>query len=158
MFLLSTIRGYDCEVTSSLTTVIAVPAGRLCPVTVDGRRRRSNERWTAIADELLADIREGRLAVGDKFPSYSEFRERWGLGRKAAAKVVDYFVSLRAIEVTPYSGTTIVAIPVEGPDPTPVPVARVILDRLDRHDGRMDGHDAELADLRARLARLERGE
>ncbi|WP_309069668.1 phosphonate metabolism transcriptional regulator PhnF [Microbacterium sp.] len=61
--------------------------------------------WRLIAEELRADIAEGRLAVGDRLPSESALAERFGVNRHTARQALASLAADGLVESRRGSGT-----------------------------------------------------
>lgn len=138
----STLSGTLVPMSPAAFPYVLVAPGKLAPV-------RADAQWNDIAKGLLSDIREGRLEVGARVPSIADLAEKHQVARKTAQKAIAHLRELGVVTSRPSSGTWVAALPVD--DDLPPSVARTIL-------GRLDEHDEALAELRARLERLERGE
>lgn len=105
-------------------------SGRLSTVRADGR-------WIAIANDLLTDIRDGRLKVGDRVPSITDLCARFGVARQTAQKAVGHLRALGVVTSRPSSGTWVAALPGPMDEEIQPPVARVMLETLAEHDERL---------------------
>ena len=133
----------------SLTSLVALPPGRLFCVKADGSEPAA-DGYLGIARALIDDIRSGRVKVGDKLPSMAKIAKQHGVALRTAQLAVNHLRDMGLVESLPSSGTWVIAVPIPEDEAPPPPVAKVIVNRL-------DDHAAQLAELRARLERLERG-
>ncbi len=63
--------------------------------------------YRAIAETLFAEIREGKYAPGDPFPSLTALMRRFGVSRITAKRAVDDLKRRRVVRVEPRSGATV---------------------------------------------------
>lgn len=68
---------------------------------------KKSKGYRAIADRLAADIRDGKYAPGDPFPSLTALMRRFGVSRITAKRAVDDLKRRRLVTVEPRSGTTV---------------------------------------------------
>ena len=108
---------------------------------------RADARWYEIAEQLLDDIRAGRIPIGTRIPPIRELAAQHGVAVRTAAKVVSHLRDLGVVETRDGAGTRVIATPA---DDTPAQALGILY--------RLADHERELAELRARLDRLERGE
>jgi DNA-binding transcriptional regulator YhcF (GntR family) len=92
-----------------------------------------------IADQIRADIRAGRLKIGDRLPTRAEIQEKHGIASMTAASVVRILRDEGLVESIAGRGVYVLAVPAEN---SPQPAGPQI-------DARRIG------ELEARLAALE---
>ena len=68
---------------------------------------KKSKGYRAIAERLFAEIREGKYAPGDPFPSLTALMRRFGVSRITAKHAVDDLKRRRLVTVEPRSGTTV---------------------------------------------------
>ena len=65
-------------------------------------------KWKAIAESILADVRDGRLRPGDRLPSDSALAEQWGVSRMTAHRAMQELQRLGVIVRKRRSGTEVI--------------------------------------------------
>ena len=68
--------------------------------------QKESKRYIEIAEQLLADVREGRYAGCRSFPSLTKIMRRFGVTRVTAMRSVDELKKRGVISVSPRSGIT----------------------------------------------------
>ncbi|GAB3924748.1 phosphonate metabolism transcriptional regulator PhnF [Microlunatus endophyticus] len=68
--------------------------------------------WRLIAEELRADIVEGRLGTGARLPSENELAQRFGVNRQTARQAVTALAGEGLVEARRGSGTFVTGAPV----------------------------------------------
>lgn len=68
--------------------------------------------WRLIAEELRADIAEGRIDFGARLPSENELAERFGVNRQTARQAVAALAAEGMVEARRGSGTFVTSDPV----------------------------------------------
>lgn len=63
----------------------------------------------SIADDLLLQIREGRLAPGDRLPIETQLMELYGVGRNTVREAVQSLVAMGYLDVRPRVGARVLA-------------------------------------------------
>ena len=79
--------------------------GKLGRVTQIPRPATGYAAWRLIAEELRADIAEGRLAAGARLPSENELAQRFGVNRQTARQAVLALATDGMVEAHRGSGT-----------------------------------------------------
>jgi DNA-binding GntR family transcriptional regulator len=72
-------------------------------------RPKASPRYQKLADRLIAEIRSGRLRVGDTLSGELELRDRFGVSRHTVREALRQLEGLGLIERTQGSGTVITA-------------------------------------------------
>lgn len=127
----------------SQATYVLVARGKLLSVT-ESSSGRAGRSANDIALQLLDAIASGRYPVGAKLPSLRS-PEYGGAAQQTVFNAMQRLVELGVVESRSKSGYYVTSIPT---------VSEVRADVL----GRLDEHESAIADLRARLERIERGE
>lgn len=68
--------------------------------------------WRLIAEELRADIAEGRLGIGARLPSENELAQRFGVNRQTARQAIAALAAEGMVEARRGSGTFVTNGPV----------------------------------------------
>ncbi len=76
----------------------------------DTNRSPRKPRYRELAETLMADIRSGRLAVGDKLPGEIELTEQHSVSRHTVRESLRVLEDLGLIERSPRLGTTVKAL------------------------------------------------
>lgn len=63
----------------------------------------------SLAEDLLSDIREGRLHVGDRLPTESQMMDTYGVGRSVVREAMQSLAMLGLVESRPRAGAVVTA-------------------------------------------------
>lgn len=63
----------------------------------------------SLAEDLLSDIREGRLQVGDRLPTESQLMDTYGVGRSVVREAMQSLAMLGLVESRPRAGAVVTA-------------------------------------------------
>jgi DNA-binding GntR family transcriptional regulator len=92
-----------------------------------------------IADDLRAQIKDGRLRVGTKMPSQRKLAEQYQVASMTLRSALDELAGEGVITAGSTRGTFIVKMPGD-PDPTVREIMEMLtqlIDRIDRIEGRI---------------------
>ncbi len=78
-------------------------------VKLPGRRNLSH----LVADDLLARIRAGSIAPGDRLPTEHGLMDRYGVGRGAVREAIQSLVAMGVLDVRPGRGAVVVGLGTE---------------------------------------------
>lgn len=67
--------------------------------------------WTTIRDELVEDIRSGRLSAGDKLPTEPQLAARFSIGRHSVRKALEALAREGRLSIEQGRGTFVEALP-----------------------------------------------
>ena len=81
-------------------------------VATTARRANGYAAWRLIAEELRADIAEGRLTAGDRTPSEHDLAERFGVNRHTARQAIATLAADGLVASRRGSGTFVTGDPV----------------------------------------------
>jgi GntR family transcriptional regulator, transcriptional repressor for pyruvate dehydrogenase complex len=78
-------------------------------------RTRGTTLGQSVFRELLREIREGRLRVGDRLPSEADLMERFGVGRNTIREALNSLAVMGVLDVRPGRGATVLAASADSP-------------------------------------------
>lgn len=84
-------------------------------MTPAGARTRGTTLGQSVFRELLREIREDRLRVGDRLPPEAELMERFGVGRNTIREALHSLAVMGVLDVRPGRGATVLAASADSP-------------------------------------------